>query len=186
MVMRSSICHCLSRHGHALIIPAAASWHGGSNYAAIIEALCAARPLQRAPAKVENLRSISGEKKCELGRRWAGFGSWPQHRPPPHLHSSWPDLLLAAMLHSHWLGSRPAAFWLVEPVWSARCCARRRLIHRNTHQSSAAPHHCDTELLRARKIPVLCFSLQKRTTKIGHKNGLWRGPGVIISENNSE
>ena len=40
---------------------------------------------------------------------------------------------------------------------------------RNTAQSSASPHNCDTELLRVRKISVLCFSLQKRTTKIGHK-----------------
>ena len=109
------------------------------------------------------------------------------HRPPPLLHSCWPEILLATNLPSDWLGTQPAALSLAEPGWSARCrTARWRLIHRNTDQSSAAPHHCDTELLRARKIPVLCFSLQKRTTKIGHKNGLWRGPGVIISENNSE
>ena len=129
-------------------------------------------------------------KSSQLGRRrrrrWAGLGFWPRHRPPPHLHSRWPDALLATMPASDWLGTEPAALSLAEPGWSARCCARRRLIHRNTDQSSAAPHHCDTELLRARKIPVLCFSLQKRTTKIGHKNGLWRGRGVIISENNSE
>ena len=46
---------------------------------------------------------------------------------------------------------------------------------RITDQSSASPHRCDTELLRVRKISVLCFSLQKRTTKIGHKKltGYW-------------
>ena len=130
--------------------------------------------------------SMGRRKSSQLGRRWAGLGFWPRHRPPPHLHSRWPDALLATMPPSDWLGTEPAALSLADPGWSARCCARRRLIHRNTDQSSAAPHHCDTELLRARKIPVLCFSLQKRTTKIGHKNGLWRGPGVIISENNSE
>ena len=50
-----------------------------------------------------------------------------------------------------------------------------QLNERNTEQSSATPHRCDTELLRVRKIPVLCFSSQKRTTKIGQKNSGWRG-----------
>ena len=139
-------------------------------------------------AKAEQLLHLWGEKKTGQEERmgWVGFLA-SAHRPPPLLHSCWPEILLATNLPSHWLGTRPAALSLAEPGWSARCrTARWRLIHRNTDQSSAAPHHCDTELLRARKIPVLCFSLQKRTTKIGHKNGLWRGPGVIISENNSE
>ena len=47
--------------------------------------------------------------------------------------------------------------------------ARQRIMQRNSGQSSAGPGHCDTELLRVRKIRVLCFSLQKRTTKIGQK-----------------
>ena len=45
---------------------------------------------------------------------------------------------------------------------------------RITDQSSASPHRCDTELLRVRKISVLCFSLQKRTTKIGQKKAGWQ------------
>ena len=45
---------------------------------------------------------------------------------------------------------------------------------RNSDQSSAAPRDCDTELLRVRKISVLCFSLQKRTTKIGQKKAGWQ------------
>ena len=160
---------------------AGASWHGSTNYAAIIWpfVLLAPRYNEHRVQWPKLKRScIWGEKKCGLGsrRRWAGLGFWPpRHRPPPHLHSCWPQPLLATRLVSDWLGTRPGALSLAEPGWSARCCARRRLIHRNTDQSSAAPHHCDTELLRARKIPVLCFSLQKRTTKIGHKNGLWRG-----------
>ena len=54
------------------------------------------------------------------------------------------------------------------------CCTARPDNERNSDQSSAAPRDCDTELLRVRKISVLCFSLQKRTTKIGQKKAGWQ------------
>ena len=54
------------------------------------------------------------------------------------------------------------------------CRTARPDNERNSDQSSAAPRDCDTELLRVRKISVLCFSLQKRTTKIGQKKAGWQ------------
>ena len=77
-----------------------------------------------------------------------------------------------------WLVNTPrAGRWLVGhwarhggPRARTACSdARQRIMRRNSGQSSAGPGHCDTELLRVRKIRVLCFSLQKRTTKIGQK-----------------
>ena len=89
---------------------------------------------------------------------------------------------------SYWsMDAQPAPDWSMvthsssrQELWEMRARSRSR-VHdlrtnmRITAQSSASPHHCDTELLRVRKISVLCFSLQKRTTKIGHKKltGYW-------------
>ena len=72
-----------------------------------------------------------------------------------------------------WLVSGERIIWArgAEPGLQAGAGAESHALWtniRNTGQSSATPHHCDTEILRVRKILVLCFSLQKRTTKIGH------------------
>ena len=125
------------------------------------------------------------------GRRWGSLVS-VETRPRPSRETYW---LLTPLPGRH-----PAAATLIGRVrpgprsyWSAprsaggaaragrlrsrarQAAAAARLDNeRNSDQSSAAPRDCDTELLRVRKISVLCFSLQKRTTKIGQKKAGWQ------------
>ena len=112
MVMPSSICHYLSWHGHGLIM---LQRRHDMVVAIMLQSsapLCCSTPVTTSigvqfSRELQHLRGEKAEEE-EDGQGWVSGHTG--HRPPPHLHSCWPDLMLAAMLHSHWLGSRPAAF----------------------------------------------------------------------------
>ena len=98
------------------------------------------------------------------GSSWEIIGCWHMMcgaRPLIGQHS-----LSSPLIGREWVRHGGPGVRDTDPACSD---ARHWIMRRNSGQSSAGPGHCDTELLRVRKIRVLCFSLQKRTTKIGPK-----------------
>ena len=134
---------------------------------------------------MREMNSVNGERyslswdKITLERRWGWLVSRLQ-RTRIKLRNYWLLTHVVCRQASHW-----STLPQLASDWSRVSAARRargarhgpsvlgsalqRIMRRNSGQSSAGPGHCDTELLRVRKIRVLCFSLQKRTTKIGQK-----------------